>query len=243
MTESGITPPIGGLTDKCGICSTDVDSKEEIGGVGLNGVLCSSCMLNINLYTPRWITIYGSEISLDVWEFHYTKTPFDSSAVGLVLLEAAGFGSAEPDSLRKVYQSLHADTREFLYSVVAHSLPDEYSTVATDEIDAQPQVVDRNPQKDFDETNPFPMIKKRLGRPFALDGGRLVANFHNSSLDETEVRDMLSATATEQCDIRNEPIIAQAEASEQHSTESDCRDGVADESSQTSDQQSLDVFG
>lgn len=172
-----ISLPIGGVTDRCGICGREISPQSEIhiGLLGLNGVACSDCSVNINHYTPGWYALESARNQLEIFTYTgHPGTPFYEASVRGVFLDVPEAADHDPLPLQRRYESLDRELQELIWSLPASTLPDGYTEITPawegDHSVSRPYRY----QLDDDSEHPMTQLTKHLPRPFAVTPNSVV---------------------------------------------------------------------
>jgi len=177
--------PIGGRTDVCSLCGLAV-VEEEIGMVGLNGIICRRCAENIVRYTPAvQFVLTQSHEALALYEYQgYPGTPLFKSTAGVVVLEQNGTPVTTADALNTTYDKLNHSAKRLICYIPAGDIPPDYEqaitlVAGTDSTEDNTPTLPRTAvfnyhataKKDIDDTkaiNRYEHLQSLLPRPFAV---------------------------------------------------------------------------
>jgi hypothetical protein len=162
---------VGGVTERCGICGRCV-IEETTGVIGLNGVLCDECTVNLGHYTPSWAAIESPHGTFEVYVYRgYRGTPF-AGAVGGVFVNFNEGVKCDAREVAGQYHRLTTEEQRLIWEVSAGEFPDDYEIV-------EPEWCgDYRLAKAFsyraDDDHPFFEVQSYLPRPYIVEPGRVI---------------------------------------------------------------------
>lgn len=168
--------PVGGITSYCGICGCEISTDPESIKIGLNGVLCQHCSLNLNLFTPRWASITTVSGTFDLWSYPcYPESPYWDASTNVVFVEGFSNGLTDAHRLHNWINSRSEETLELIYYISSDQIPPGYEIITSEELHTD--IYDYRSYGETEEDNRFEEARRFLPRPFVVDSGRIIAQF------------------------------------------------------------------
>ncbi|SEP19158.1 hypothetical protein SAMN05216388_104217 [Halorientalis persicus] len=181
-------PPLGGITDACGICGLPVESPAGVGAVGLNGICCRHCAEEL----PERRAKVAAIVREDQPEIRLFKYPGEdespySDSIGLVLVETPEMDDATTNTVTGLYELLEPEIQELVWQVAGNALPKTY-TRFSDPALANGILTDTHLRDaDTPDDHPYYEIADRLPTPYVATAAELFVDLHGSPVTAERV--------------------------------------------------------
>jgi len=190
----GIELAVGGVTDRCGLCTVLIPGREAVGAFGLDGVICPACAENIARYTPRraYIGLSGGA-TLVLYQYHSVH----EASPGVIFIESSTLGAATPAEVIAYYHDLPRRVRELVWWFGGDQWPGSYGLL--DDLTVEGLNLQRALEPELTVGEPAPRTVRaavqRLPRPFLAAGGTIAVPTNDRPL--SAVRAALPAAVTD----------------------------------------------
>jgi hypothetical protein len=189
--SSEITLPVGGLTDKCGVCGRGISGEHERGLIGLNGVLCANCTQNIHLFTPLMAQFNTADGNFfRSYSFScYPDTPYWDAAANVILINERDLNIRSPEAVTEFYQEVSSPVKEALWNIASVGEAKNLAKISPTEVEWGDLNRSMSSGIASDSDNPYTKLLARAPKPNVFDGSGFYADFSNTSADPTELEE------------------------------------------------------
>jgi hypothetical protein len=179
--------PVGGITETCGLCGSNLESIHKVDLVGLNGILCDRCTSTINHYTPMWGVIeLPGNAKIELWQYAgHPESPYFQQTAPVLFVDSSGIEQSNPQEVRAYYDGIAEEVKEIIWYFAAGITPPDFSSI---NIPLNPVMDVVKVHKEAEDDNPYSKLSSYLPRPYLVDGGNIAADFSDCQFSPEEAK-------------------------------------------------------